>query len=494
MAIDVSAVARVVGIEAVFKDLRGQSVTFLPQRIAVIGQGATASTYATTKQQVFSAAEVGNTYGFGSPLHLAALQLFPSNGDGVGTIPVTVYPLEDDASGVAAAGDITPAGTATESGSYKVSINNIDSEEFVITATDTVATITAKITAAINAVLAMPVVATDNTTDVGLAAKWEGTSGNDIFVEVVGPSVGVTFGITQPVGGLINPDVQSALDQIGNVWETIVINCFEATDTTILDTLSTFNEGRWGETVRRPFVAVRGLYNESSVTTATATTSTRTTDRTNVQIPEPGGRDLPVTIAARAVARIAPVANNNPPKMYTAQRLTGLTAGADGDQWTFPERDAAIKGGSSTIEVVDGVVELSNVVTSYAPVGEPVPAYRFLADIVKLTNVIFNIDLIFASDEWAGAPLIPDDQPTVNPTAKKPRSAVAAVASVLDGLGLEAIISDPETAKANTFAEIDSQNPKRLNVETTVQLAGNTNIINNTVNFGFFFGTPTVVA
>ena len=130
----------------------------------------------------------------------------------------------------------------------------------------------------------------------------------------------------------------------------------------------------------------------------------------------------------------------------------------------------------------------------YHPVGEPIPAYRHVVDIVKLQNILFNLDLIFATPEWDGAPLIPDDQPTVNRTAKKPKMARAAVASMLDSLGLNAIISDPETAKANTQAEIDSQNPKRLNLVTTVQLSGNTNIISVDLDFGFFFGTPTVVA
>jgi len=65
---------------------------------------------------------------------------------------------------------------------------------------------------------------------------------------------------------------------------------------------------------------------------------------------------------------------------------------------------------------------------------------------------------------------------------------------MLDSLGLNAIISDPETAKLNTIAEIDSQNPKRLNLVTTVQLSGNTNIKSIDLEFGFFFGTPTVVA
>jgi hypothetical protein len=90
--------------------------------------------------------------------------------------------------------------------------------------------------------------------------------------------------------------------------------------------------------------------------------------------------------------------------------------------------------------------------------------------------------------------LIPDDQPTVNRAAKKPKSAVAAVSAMLDSLGLNAIISDPETAKENTIAAINDQNPKRLDVSTTVQLSGNTNIISVDLNFGFFFGTAPVVA
>ena len=44
-----------------------------------------------------------------------------------------------------------------------------------------------------------------------------------------------------------------------------------------------------------------------------------------------------------------------------------------------------------------------------------------------------------------------------------------------------------ERAKGNT-AEIDSQNPKRLNVSTTVKLSNNTNIISVDLNFGFNFG------
>ena len=497
-AVDASAVARVVGIKTIFKDLRGGGVLILPQRIAVVGQGATSATYDTTKRQVTSATEAAQLYGFGSPIHLAVRQLLPVNGDGVGTIPVTVYPLEDDASGVASTGDITPSGAATEAAAYRVRVNNIDSEEFVISVGDSVADIITAATAAINAVLEMPVIAVDATpgtsTEVGLTSKWEGTSANDIVVEVVGSTTaGVSFAIAQPAGGLVNPDVDDALNQVGNVWETMVLNCLDIADTTSLDKFSTFGEGRWGALVRRPLVVFTGN-TATTVNSATTVSDARKTDRTNSQLVAPGSNDLPFVVAARQLARIAPTANNNPPQDYGSQDATGLEPGADGDQWTYADRDQAVKKGSSTVEVKDGVVNVSDVVTFYHPSGDPIPAYRYVVDIVKLQNIIFNLDLIFATKEWDGAPLIPDDQPTVNRSAKKPKAAVAAVAALLDSLGLNAIISDPESAKDNTIAAINDQNPKRLDVSTTVQLSGNTNIISVDLNFGFFFGTVSVVA
>jgi hypothetical protein len=84
--------------------------------------------------------------------------------------------------------------------------------------------------------------------------------------------------------------------------------------------------------------------------------------------------------------------------------------------------------------------------------------------------------------------LIPNGQPTTNPEAKTPNMAKGATGQILDGLGLAAIISDPKAAKEATTVAIDPSNPKRLNIQTTFALAGNTNIKDITQNFGFFFG------
>lgn len=492
-AVDASAVARVVGIKTTFKDLRAGAVALLPQRVALVGQGATASTYATTKAQVFSAFEVGSTYGFGSPLHLAAKQLLPANGDGLGSIPLTVYPLDDDVSGVAAAGNVIPSGSVTEDTNYIVRVNNIDSDAFTVSSGDAVADIIDKMVEAVNAVLDMPVVAADGTTQLDLTAKWEGASGNDLYVEIVGSATaGVSYAVTQPTGGATNPDVDTALNQVGDVWETLFLNCMEIADTTTLGKFATFGEGRWGALLKKPMMAFTGN-TEATVATAITVTDARATDRVNSQLVAPGSNDLPFVVAARQLARIAVIANNNPPTDYAAQRADGLTPGTDAEQWTYTQRDTAIKGGSSTIEVKDSVIQLSDTVTMYHPSGDPTPAYRYVVDVVKLQNIIYNLELIFAAADWAGAPLIPDDQATTNRNARKPSAAKAAVAAMLDSLGLEAIISDPETAKASTTAVINSSNPKRLDVTLTVQLSGNTNIISIDLDFGFYFGVAPIV-
>ena len=496
MSVDASAVARVVGVTTEFKNLRAGRVVFLPQRVALVGQGTTAAqaTYSNDKAVVTSAFQVGTDYGFGSPLHLAALQLLPVNGDGLGSIPLTVYPLDDDGSGVVSTGDITPSGSPSAAASFKVSVNNILSEAFTIAVGDSVAVITAAMEVAINAVLEMPIIAVDGTTVLDFTSKWKGASANDIQVEIVAADLaGNVFTITQPVGGTTNPDVQDALDQVGNVWETMMLNCMDVADTDTLDLYSTFGEGRWGALVRKPLVVFTGN-TATTVAAAIAVPDARKTDRTNAQLVAPASNDLPFVVAARQLARIAVVANNNPPVDYGSQNASGLTPGADGSQWNYTERDLAVKGGSSTIEVRDGVVNIADTITFYHPSGDPTPAYRYVNDIVKLQNILFNLDLIFVTAEWDGAPLIPDDQPTTNRSAKKPKSAVAAIAALVDSLGLNAIISDPSTAKATISASINESNPKRLDVVFTVQLAGNTNIISIDFNFGFFFGTQPIVA
>ena len=492
-AISASQQARAVGIKTSNVNMAVGQAKWLPQRIAVIAQGNTASTYSTTKVAVTSALAVANDKGFGSPAHLIIKQLLPNNGDGVGSIPITLYPLDDSGTGVAAEGDITPTVGSLTQAAYIVRVNNIDSEQFVVEVGDDAAAVITKMIAAVNANLNMPVNATDRTTKLILTSKWKGASANEIKISVIGPTdMGMTWAYTQPNGGLVNPTVDAALAQIGNVWETLIINALEIGDTTALDAYAAFGVGRLVSTVHKRCLVFTGN-TLTTVALATAISDARKTDQTNCQLVEPYGEDLPFVVAARQVARIAVMANSVPSHDYTGLSATGLVPGVDGSQWDDIERDAAVKAGSSTIIVDDSVIKLENIMTFYHPTGDELPAYQFVVDNIKLMNVEYNVSSIFNAPVWAGAALVPDAQVIKEPTIKKPKMAKADLAVLTGALAEYGIISDPEYTEAGIVAVINGTNPKRLDISYPIKLSGNTNIISIDLNFGFYFGTAPVI-
>lgn len=485
-AIDASAVARVTGVQTRYRDLRGGNTNFLPQRIAVLGQGNEAVTYTTTPKQVFTAQEVGEEFGYGSPLHLAVKELFPITGDTVGIVPVTIYPMQKGASAAAATHTITCAGTQVNAGNYVFRIGGVSSQSFRLEAAATATEAGAALANAINAVVDMPVTAAASTGTVTLTAKWQGLSGNDIrSVLQSGTVSGITFTITTPTNGAVDPDVATTLAQISTVWETFVVNTLQPTSA-IFTLYQTWGDGRLDPTIVRTPVVLSGTVD--TLTNLTTLGNGRKSDRINAVIPVQGSSHLPLQIAARAASRIGRSANNNPAQDYAGLSLTGITPGASSDDWTYSQREAAVNAGISTVEIIDGVPQLSDVVTFYHPDGEVPPAFRYVVDIVKLQNLQYRIQLTFATNEWRGAPLLPDPDVTTNPLAKKPKDAVAALAGVVRQSGLDALISDAEGALQTIQAGINAQNPKRLDATLSVKLSGNTNIISTDLNFGFFFG------
>jgi len=487
-ALDATALAAGLGLSIEYLDQRGVSSANLPQQIAVIAQGSSASTYSTDPWTATSAAAAGARFGYGSPIHHIVKQLKPANGDGVSTIPVTVYPLVDAGSGVAAAGSIAFAGTATKLSTFRLLIGGVLTEAFQVAAGSvTAATVIAAAMAAVNGTIDCPMIATNGTTVLTLTAKWAGESSNSIPIEVIGDLNGVTFTITQPEDGAVNPDVDDALELITNRWESFVVNAMNYDDTTTLGKFFTWGEGRWVPTLMKPSLVFVGC-TEADSATVTAITDARATDYVNTLIPDPGGKDMPFNVAARAVARIATMANNNPATGYTGLKLTGIYPGDDMDQWDYAERDAARKKGCSTVEVIDNVVQLADVVTMYHPTGETPAAYAKVVTIVKLMNAAFNYKREFMQPQWAAAPLIPDAQVTTNPNARTPSAARGAADGITDGLGLAAIIADPETVKANTTVVINSQNPDRLDIRVPLFVSGNTEQKAIELYFAFYFG------
>jgi len=290
------------------------------------------------------------------------------------------------------------------------------------------------------------------------------------------------------INGLNNPDVQDALDIIGEVWETLVINCMNYDDITTLLTYSTFNEGRWDQLVKKPLMVVSGCVDNFATRTAITDSAQGKIDRTNFIISSPGSKELSFAIAARAlVDDIAQKANDKPAYNYTGT-LQGLKAGLDEDQEDFNTRDNAIKLGSSTSVKNGELIQLNDTITFYHPDGEAIPAYRYVVDIVKLMNIIFNLNII--QEAFKGRPLLPDDTPTNDPDAIQPKSVKAILSVLADNLasGRSAILADSNYTKNNMTVIINETNPKRLDTVFPVKLSGNIEVNSTDLYFSFYFG------
>lgn len=488
MSISSSVIARVTGVSVEYTNFNLGRALSLPQKLAVIGQGNTLSTYAETPFLATSAAQVGAAVGYGSPLHLAALQLFPANGDGIGGIPVTIYPLVDDDAGVVAAGAIECVGEATEDATFKIEIGGVSTGNITFEDEDTAAVALGKIKTAINAVAEMPVIAgTVAAGSLPLTAKWKGESGNMITIYIDDLDIdGLTFSSVAFASGAANPDVRDATDQIGERWETMILNCMNYDDDTTLDYFETFNEGRWLADVKKPCLVATGCVDDSA--TRTAVTDARgETDRTNFLIQSTSSLELPFVIAARGLVKdIITTANDHPAMNYTGI-LTGLDAGDDIDQENGTERNAAVLLGASTNKKIGNNAKLQDIVTMYHPAAEGLyPAYRYVCDVVKLMNIIYNIDIVMATYE--GRPILPDDDPVPidESLAIQPKNIKTTLKNIAESLAKKAIIADLEFTKDNITVEFDNDNPKRINTVFPVKLSGNIEVNDTTIKFGFY--------
>ena len=486
MSVSPSAISRVTGVAVKFKNFNTGNVQMLQQRLAVIGVGNHGVTYTTEKYECQgNASEIGDKYGYGSPLYLAALQLFPLVGKGAG-FPVTFYPLAEGSGAVQATGKIEIEGTATEAGSAKIVIGG-QKTTIAIASGDTKTEIFAKIKDGIDGVLAMPVTAANGDDALTLTSKAAGEVGNLIKTRIECAVNGLTFTVTQLTGGVKDPDVTPALDKIGEIWETAILPCFDYKNKDRLDTTMLYCKGRIDDLEKKPVLCYWGCTDDYA--TRTAVTDARPDDWCNPLLVSVGSSELPYVVGAKfLVDDILTTANENPAQGYKG-KAEGLEAGDDSLQENYNTRNVSVMKGSSTNIKSGNVAELNDVVTMYHPASEgKYPSRRYVVDIIKLMNIIYNVRLIMEADELKGAPLVEDATVTSNKTAIQPKTVKTWFLNLAKSLADKAIIQDVETTKNGLEVAIDSENPKRLNVTFPVKLSGNVEVTSTDIYFGFYVG------
>lgn len=478
-AISTSAQARTFGVKTEYRSTRNGALSALPVRIAVFGLPSSGVEFKKERVQLTTATAVGEAFGYGSQLHIAATHLLPSQ------VPVTFYPLTALEGGTFSEATVEFNETCDVAGAINITIGGISALTVGASVGDTASQIAAKCVIAINSVLQMPVTAQNSGGMVTLTSKFTGNSMNGASFVVDVLAGGTTASVEPFTGGSGSPIIDEDLASMGETWETIVVTCH--TGDTTYDALQTAGDLRWGAMVNKPFVAFSGN-NNGDITEASKQPIKRAYDKVNCVISAPNCPNLPFAIAAAAAAAVAESADADPARDYGHILLKTLTAPDSTDSWDWATRDQAVKLGLATTHVRDGVITLSDIITCYHPAASTEFEWRYVCDFMKLCTITYNIDKLFNNAEWDGAPLIPDHQATTNRNAKKPKMAVAEVCSMIDNLGNAAVISDPDFSKAGTMAEIDQSNSKRLNLYVPTKLSGNVNIFSADLDFSFYVG------
>jgi phage tail sheath gpL-like len=297
---------------------------------------------------------------------------------------VWLLPVQDAAGAVAATGTITITGPATVAGVLYPYIAG-QRVPVMVNAGDTATTIAANLVAACALAPNLPVTVAANAGVVTVTAKHKGLAGNDIdlrlnYLGMAGGEVtpsGVAVVFTAMAGGSLNPNLNTALGNIGaDKTFDFIINPY--TDPTSIAAVSAFlNEtaGRWSwqqQLFGGAWTAYRGNLS-ALVTFGTGLNDKHLSVMPMFDFPDPCWE-----VAADYTAAAANSLRANPALPLNTLALT-VKAPPVQSRFTISERNTLLNSGLSSYTIDDaGVVHIERAVTAYQTNAAGAPDTSFL--------------------------------------------------------------------------------------------------------------------
>lgn len=278
-------------------------------------------------------------------------------------------PLQNT-TGSVATGSITFGGTAAEGGLINLYIAGTRIRVNVVTGDDGAA-IASAVTAAVNAAVELPVVATVSEAVVTLSCKWTGVSGNDLQLSInyrgaaadEFTPAGVTTTINAMSNGVGAPDLTAALAVLGD--EPFEFICIPWTDTASLDAVKDLmndTAGRWSylkQDYGHVYSAKRGTVGELVALGIVPNNQHLTISGLEQKAPQPFW-----LWAAAYTARTAVFISNDVSRPTQTGELNGIMPAATG-RFTKLERQLLLNNGIATSYYEGGSVRIERAITTY---------------------------------------------------------------------------------------------------------------------------------
>ena len=499
-AVGTERISRIVGYK-ITKGNFNNTTPNLPQSVAIIGEGNTANqgTMPLTATEITSAAQAGDLFGYGSPIHMAMRILRPNTSDGIGGIPTIVYPVAEAGGAVAKEFEITVTGAPTANATHTIVVNGrrgVDggSYSFTVAVGQTPTSIAGGIVNAINSTLGCPFTASSLAGVVTIVSKTAGIVAEDMNVEidVNDAAVGVMYAVVDTVSAVGLPDIQPALDQFGNTWHTVVLNTWNIFQTDVMDKLQTFNgkpdpvtpTGRYSAILMKPFISLVGSINQENA----AETSPLANEVTHAVCPAPNSKGLPLEAAANMALLFARIEQDTPHLDVAGKSYSDMPTPDDiGLMSSYNSRDALVKDGNSTVDLVAGAYQIQDFITTYHPAGELPPQFRYCRNLMLDFNVRYGYYLLELINVVDHAIAEDDDVVTVG-TVVKPKQWKGILFTYAEDLAKRALIVEPAFMKDSLEVGLSTTNPDRLETFFRYKRSGFTRIASTTAEAGFNFG------
>jgi len=490
------------------------STPFLPQSILVFGQANTNKVSGITPNEIVqlsTVAEVGDKYGYGSPMHRVMRILKPNGSDGVGGIPIFFCAQGDNAL-TATVKEITVTGSATASTEIEILIGGrsfIDGSSLVVPVQsgDTPDDIMGDIRDAINNCVSCEYTAAFTSgvdTKITCTSKFKGLNSNvDLTLRVKDTGAGVTIATATPTPGAGFSSITNGLNNIGDRWMTMVINTYSPESTSVLDELKAFNgrpgstpTGRYSGTVMKPFVAFTGVCTQAQLTAALSYGPANKIEDTNSFAPAYGSMGSCYEAAANVALLQSVIANNNPSDDVINRYMVDMPAPSNATMTlalpTYDVRDSNLKKGVSTCvwDENASAYQIKDLITTYAVETEVEPSFRWVRDVYIDFNLKYKYYLMNVN-QVIGKIIIPDNAAVPSGNAGNfisPKVFKSLVLNLIDEFINDGMITDRDFSKNSLQVEIDSTNPNRFNCIFDYKRTGIARITSTNVRAGHFFG------
>ncbi|MGC4076287.1 MAG: phage tail sheath subtilisin-like domain-containing protein [Rubrivivax sp.] len=428
------------------------------QRLLIVAQKLAAGTApAGVPVDVFDAATAAALFGRGSQAHL----MVKATIEAYRYARITVLPLADSGTGVAATWTITFTGTSTASGSVTVTLAG-DAVNVPIATAQTAAQVAASVKLELDKEVDWPVTVTAAAGVLTLTAKNKGTVANGLVLATDAQLSGITAAAATGVAGSNDPDLAAALTAVFAVSHEILVTPYNTA--AALQTLRTHLTDRGSPIEQRGAI---GVYAFTGTLAAATTLAAAVNHERITGCLLPGTASPAYDLAARYAAVIS--SEEDPARPLNTLALTGAQPPALASRLGRTEQESCLANGVTPLEVGPGeVVQIVRAITTYTVNAQAIPDIALL----DLTT-IRTMDYVRQAQRTRLALRFPREKLSQR-TPDRVRSEVLDVLVKLEELE---IVEAVEENKAGVIVERDSQDPNRLDVRIPVDVVNGLHVL-----------------